>query len=439
MVETLAGFQFWRLTFNEEGQAVSPTVIDTFVNEVQAQNISDLFIFSHGWNNDQTVARSLYERFFTEVRKLVDDPNIPKRRTAKIGVAGVIWPSVWWPDNEFGDSGGGAASLGAGEAGSDFIGELKKVFTAKEQHRTLDELGEMLNRRERNEAALQEFKAKLNALIIAPDQGHATHDDLERQGILVGDDQWLDALDALADQEAPSESMGGAAGIGDKFGRLWDGAKATLRVASYWQMKNRAGIVGRNGLGPLIGRLHNALDLKIHLLGHSFGARLVSYALAGMPAPPPETLSPVRSLFLIQAAFSHFAFADALPFDKTRKGDLAGMAARVSGPLLTTHSLKDTAVGSAYPLASFLGGQDAADESDLSFRWGAMGHDGAQAVAAKTAFLSPAGATYPLVPGQWLNLDANSVIINGGPPSGAHSDIVHPHTAWAALAAAGIG
>jgi hypothetical protein len=90
-------------------------------------------------------------------------------------------------------------------------------------------------------------------------------------------------------------------------------------------------------------------------------------------------------------------------------------------------------------LASILAGQDAADESDLLFRWGAMGHDGAQAVAAKKAFLSPAGATYPLESGHWLNLDGNNVIINGGPPSGAHGDIVHPHTAWAALAAAGIG
>jgi hypothetical protein len=140
----------------------------------------------------------------------------------------------------------------------------------------------------------------------------------------------------------------------------------------------------------------------------------------------------------LQGAFSHFTFADPLPFDSTRKGELAGMASRVDGPLLTTHSLKDTAVGVAYPLASLIAGQDAAGEDDLLFRWGSMGHDGAQAVDAKNVPLSNAGASYELETGKWLNLDGNMVIINGGPPSGAHSDIVHPQTAWAALAAAGI-
>ena len=47
-------------------------------------------------------------------------------------------------------------------------------------------------------------------------------------------------------------------------------------------MKNRAGTVGRNGLGPLLGRL--PAGVRVHLVGHSFGARLVSFALAGLPA-----------------------------------------------------------------------------------------------------------------------------------------------------------
>ena len=114
------------------------------------------------------------------------------------------------------------------------------------------------------------------------------------------------------------------------------------------------------------------------------------------------------------------------------------MASRVDGPLLTTHSLKDLAVGSSYPLASIVARQDAAKQEDESYRWGAMGHDGAQAVNAESAFLGKAGTQYGFKVGKWLNLDGNQVIVKGDPPSGAHSDIIHPHTAWAALAAAGI-
>ena len=42
---------------------------------------------------------------------------------------------------------------------------------------------------------------------------------------------------------------------------------------------------------------------------------------------------------------------------------------------------------------------------------------------------------YQFATGKWLNLDGNQIIVNGDPPSGAHSDIVHPEIAWAALLA----
>ena len=242
----------------------------------------------------------------------------------------------------------------------------------------------------------------------------------------------LDALSTPPDDD----TGGGAASFGSVTGRLWGGAKNSLRVTTYWKMKNRAGIVGKTGLGPLVGKLRDAApNLNVHLLGHSFGARVVSYSLAGLPDPPAGAKSPVKSLFLLQGAFSHFAFADALPFDTSRKGDLAGMAARVDGPLLTTHSLKDLAVGTSYPLASVLAGQDASDATDSMYRWEGMGHDGAQAVSADGTPLGGVKTKYDFASGKWLNLDGNQIIVNGAAPSGAHSDIVHPEIAWAALLA----
>ena len=118
-------------------------------------------------------------------------------------------------------------------------------------------------------------------------------------------------------------------GSATRWAGCWHGAKEALRQATYWQMKNRAGTVGRNGLGPLLGRL--PAGVRVHLVGHSFGARLVSFALAGLPAGAP---SPVRAVTLLQGAFSHFAFASPLPFDAGRSGALAGMLARIDGPLV---------------------------------------------------------------------------------------------------------
>jgi len=364
---------------------------------------------------------------------------------AKVGTVGVLWPSMRWADETPPGRAGGAASLGAGTptAPSDeqLVLGLKNVFTRPDQQAPIDELAALLRDRPREEQELRRFHALIGQLTGTPEPGAPpgqgadapVEDNGEAAGLLRQDA--IDVFKRFA-ALAPQRHAGGATGMTDIFGGLWNGAKEALRVATYWEMKKRAGAVGQRGLGPLIDRLQaKSASLKVHLIGHSFGARLVSFALAGVRPDPPHA---VESVFLVQGAFSHFAFATKLPQDADRGGALAGMNARVDGPLCVTHSLRDTAVGTAYPLASIAARDDSAALSDLLFRWGAMGHDGAQAVGAVPALLGPVGTRYPFGIGSFLNLDANRVITQGGPPSGAHSDIVHPEIAWAVLAAARI-
>jgi hypothetical protein len=98
----------------------------------------------------------------------------------------------------------------------------------------------------------------------------------------------------------------------------------------------------------------------------------------------------------------------------------------------------DGAVGVAYPKASFLSRADAASLEDKASRWGAMGSTGARAVNATEVGFKPVGQPYVFAKGKFLNLDGNNLIVKGGPPSGAHSDIIYPQIAWAVLSAAGI-
>jgi hypothetical protein len=247
--------------------------------------------------------------------------------------------------------------------------------------------------------------------------------------------------DALRAAGVPLDGVGGGqADLGDSLRGLWNGAKEALRQATYWQMKNRAGTVGRTGLGPLIGDLHGqSSQTRVHLVGHSFGARLVSYALAGLPDISGP--SPVKAVTLLQGAFSHFAFTNQLPFAAGRQGALVGMLSRIDGPLVACFSAHDAAVGQFYPLASLASGDDAAGIDDPMYRWGGMGADGAQAVQAKLDAIhaaGPDGASYRFAPGQALNVDASDVVRAGGPPSGAHSDIIHPGLTWIVLTAGGI-
>jgi hypothetical protein len=457
MTDTLHGYPFWLLTFGKRGNPEDEGVIDLLIAELNSKKITDLFIFSHGWNNDHTAALALYSGFFGEIRKVLDS-NAAENPQVRIGVAGVVWPSILWPDdaesasmNHVLSGDGGGVALGGGgpipvaEATPKQLREaLRKSYDDARQLQLLDELTTMLETQPKTNAALKEFRAKLGEFLTSElgENLDKKQPDAAEGAIATLDDQkWRALLEVLGDQALRGQPTGGgAAGFGDPFKKLWAGAKDALRIATYWQMKERAGVVGRAGLGErvLVRIADEAKATRVHLLGHSFGARLVSFSLSGLPARLEGEHSPVKSLFLLQGAFSHFAFADKLPHDATRSGALKGMAARVDGPLLTTHSHKDLAVARAYPAASFVNGDDSAAAADQVSRWGGMGFDGAQAVGAIAGELSPPGKKYLFQKGAWLNLDGNKVIIHGGLPSGAHSDIIHPHTAWAALAAAKI-
>jgi hypothetical protein len=233
----------------------------------------------------------------------------------------------------------------------------------------------------------------------------------------------------------------------------WDGAHELLRQATYYAMKRRAGTVGERGLGPLIGQLAAAApDVRVHLVGHSFGGRLVSFALRGLP----EGVRAVKSVTLLQGAFSHYAFAARLPHDPRAGGVLQGQQNRIDGPLVCCYSRFDAALGTMYPLASRMardaqgvlgesvlaetGGEEAAVAglsigNMLGAKWGAMGHDGVQAVPGTRAYELAEALAGPLPASGCVNIDVAAVVRRGGAPAGAHSDIVHPELARVVLAA----
>ncbi len=75
-----------------------------------------------------------------------------------------------------------------------------------------------------------------------------------------------------------------------------------LNLTTYFEMKQRAGTVGKNGVAPLIDKFADQVE-RIHLVGHSFGGRLVTAAAAN------STTNKLHSLALLQAAFSHNGFS----------------------------------------------------------------------------------------------------------------------------------
>jgi pimeloyl-ACP methyl ester carboxylesterase len=222
---------------------------------------------------------------------------------------------------------------------------------------------------------------------------------------------------------SPSASLG-------NVGHLFTGVRAAalnmLNFVTYYQMKERAGIVGRKGVHKLLREIRQQRpDLKLHLIGHSFGGRLVTAAVDG---PANQEAVKVDSMTLLQAAFSHTGFAK--KFDGTKDGLFRRVITehRVEGPILITYT-NDTAVGLAYPIASRIAGQIASGLGDKNDQFGGIGRNGAQKTPeASDGRLFAVGADYEFKAGQVYNLSADEFIEN-------HSDIVKPAIAYAVLSA----
>lgn len=451
MTDDIAGLPFWQVTFDAEGDP-DGAGREALLTETAARHIADLFVFSHGWNNEPRTARLLYDGFFGLLAG-----QLPPGRRGDVGLAGVFWPSRRWSDEPIPDFTPAAPMAASGAAAATPQAEPPMAVaspTLDEQTLTdlratfpsatgvLDRMAELLAGPATDDAQA-EFRTRLKefAQLTGTPDGDGETDPSAEPGMLRDDhttlfERFRDALRSTGAQLPGGE--GGQAAIGDSLRGSWTGAKEALRQATYWQMKNRAGVVGRRGLAPLIGELHQASpELRVHLVGHSFGARLVANALAGLPDSSP---SPVGSLTLLQGAFSHFAFADPLPFDAGRHGALAGLQRRVDGPVTVCFSSHDSAVGTLYPLASLASGDNSAGADSALYRWGGMGADGAQNADVALDGIQPAGpgTTYRFSRDRILNIDASEVVRRGGPPAGAHSDIVHPELTWVVLAASSL-
>jgi hypothetical protein len=453
-MHSIAGLPFWRIAFDRAG-SVHGLEESAFIDESAAAGVTDLLIFSHGWNNDAPTASRLYENFFALVPPLLDGRADPERT---VGLVGVYWPSMRWPDEVGTDATGvtAAVDLAAGSSAAAAFAPvqqfaappppsaamralLQDAFPAADPAQIADLLT-LLETRPDDESELRRLRDLLRS-IAASGQAESVGDDGEGQSdalpeALSPDRDTYEVYDAfraaLEDTGVVTGSTGGAASLASSLEGLWHGAQEVARQVTYWQMKQRAGTVGERGLGPLLARLSKASpNIRINLIGHSFGCRLVSFALRGLPV---EATSAVRSVTLLEAAFSHFAFAGVLPFDMSRSGALAGVQARVDGPVVACYSRYDSAVGTFYPLASLARGQDASDLFDPLFRWQAMGHDGHQPESVVCP-LHDVGEPYAFEPGSLVSIDASAVVRHGRPPSGAHSDIFHQQLAWIPLSA----
>lgn len=441
--ERVAGFPYFEVEFDKQGRIDDEEQVAALLEVVADGEASDLLVLSHGWNNDMAEARSLYRRLLESVRAQL--ANVPGAGARSFAVLAVLWPSKKFADRDLIPS--GAAGFAPGVDTTDLehqLDELHQVFDEPEERARLERASELVGRLEASPEAQREFIDQVRGLFPEPDSEMAA--ELPREVFRLEGDEILARLGtppALPEPELggggaarlDSDDDGGrgldpieAASIGSLFDGIKAGARNYLNLLTYYTMKRRAGVVGAGGVYQVLRRVRAAdPDLKLHLVGHSFGGRLVSAAAQGPDDQPAVT---VQSISLLQAAFSHYGFSA----DWDGEGGAGFFRrvladARVTGPIVVTHTRNDRAVGLAYPLASRLARQVAAAIGDADDIYGGIGSNGAQKTdEAKDGVMVPPGGHYALAGGSIFNLEADEFVAD-------HSDVTGEAVAYAILSA----
>ncbi len=348
-----------------------------------AEPATDCFVFCHGWLYDEAEAQQESARFFA----VLDGVLAPLRERVMPLRVGLHWPSKPFAEPQL-----TREALPTG-----FWPELERHFRNRSRRR--GSAGDLVLLRDLCAAEIPkspEEEAELNAL--------ARHMVRRRRGAL------------------PISPFHGL---------------------SFWVMKRRAGEVGerfgREWMAPLWRSLSR--PPRLHLVGHSFGAKLVTSMVLGGARP--------ASLTLLLAAFSAFAFAQSIPGYR-RPGFYYPVLAeqRVGGPIVVLRSNHDTALGTFYRTITGSGEVDRAGRRHLGPRPGrprraevvaasALGAVGARGVGAPQVELRDVQQIgipqYPIV-----NVDGSSVVKASEFLVGAHRDILHREIAVLAGMAAGL-
>ncbi|HEY0606385.1 MAG TPA: hypothetical protein VGD58_25905 [Herpetosiphonaceae bacterium] len=435
-MQQVAGFPYFEVQFNKDGAIVSQSEVTQIVDFAGQGTISDLLVIAHGWNNDMDDARGFYKHFFSFVRQQLDQATLPGLAGRSFAILGVLWPSKKFAEKDL-TPGGAASTAGAisNKLIQDQLANLKGTFDAPKADTILSDAQALVPKLESSPAARAEFAALLRQLMPS---SPAQEGEVPQQFFKLSDKTLMERLAKPPRIDGAAHTVGGGAALGAAghaagntgFGEMLTGVKAAalnlLNFVTYYQMKDRAGVVGQQGLYQVLRKLREKRpDLKLHLMGHSFGCRLLSAAVNG---PDNQPAIQVSSMTMLQAAFSHNGFAER--FDGKHNGFFRRVVAehRVKGPILISHTPNDTAVGMAYPIASRLVGQNASGLGDKNDPFGGMGRNGAQKTPeAIDGTLLDAGGAYSFQAGKVYNLSADEWIKG-------HSDISSKQVAYAMLA-----
>jgi hypothetical protein len=438
MITSFGTYPAFELAYDTGGHLVDPSSETDLLTWLAGPGkpITDLVLISHGWNNDMNEARQLYAGFFASMAQVQKSQNVASNRQFAIG-------AIFWPSKRFADSDlipGGAAAIAPSVAAqlNAQLDQLKLILGADPSSAgKIEHAREQISKLEVSQSAQNDFVFALaSAFPTVRGEKDECFDDAIG-AVMSGSVQGHTVLSRLSTPvfpafPTPDGGAGHALGLGGIVDGITSAASRLANLFTYYTMKDRAGIVGRTGVVQTIQHIQAAAPaLRIHLIGHSFGGRLVTAAANALATP-----KTIATMLLLQAAYSHNGLAknwDGAGNDGAFRSVMT--RPNIAGNTLITHSVHDTAVGIAYPLASRIMNQVAAALGDANDKFGGMGRNGAQHTPeAFDDFLLPVGKAYAALPPMKTVRNLNGDGPAPKPTINAHGDVTKPEIVWAWLA-----
>jgi hypothetical protein len=436
------GVKYYLVAFDEHGherrERDGNIMSETLMRRVAEAPVTDVLLMSHGWLGDVPAAIAQYDKWVETMVALQPDRDAARHKRAGFNpvIVGLHWPSLPWGD-EMIPVGGGSLLLTGGEVQTSIEAHVEayasRIASTPEARAAIRSILEAAYKEPGAKTLSSEIRDAY--AILFAESGLEIGDASGRPG---ADQDGFDPASIISDVRGEEKAGVGSGllGFGDD---LRDEVLMPLRQLSFWKMKDRARQFGETGSHELLTQLQTAApSARFHLMGHSFGCIVVSAAVAGSPdaAAPPL---PVDSLFLVQGALSLWSYASSIPYALGTAGYFHQIVQRglVRGPIVTTRSTHDTAVGRFYPLGAQLKRQFVLGEEYPQYGGtGAFGIRGL--VSVDDMPMQSVNFAYDFHGGRVYNIEASAIIKSGVGASGAHSDIAHPevaHVFWAAVLA----
>jgi hypothetical protein len=409
-MQTIQGFDFFSLKFDEAGKLASRLEFEALTAHVKGAHATDAVFIAHGFRNDEMDATNLYTTFLKALRADLARPEFAELAARRFVVAGVYWPSKPFKEAPETPPSGTRGIHTASDSMADAkaqLEDMKRHDASRTQRPKLDKAIALLPVLESDPKAQDEFVKLVLSLLkhSPPDKTEGLPQIRKRPG-----SELLARLSA-----SPVE---GTRGLGSFFGSIAGGVGTFLNLTQWYLMKDRSGLVGATGVASAVRDLHTSdPSIRLHLVGHSLGGRVMAGCAKGLCEPP---VVQVDTLMLLEAAFSHFGFSP------DNGHGVAGFFREVvekqlvKGTFVSTFSAQDSVVGYSYSIMSRLAGDNTREIGDASDEFGGIGRNGAlKTPEVATVPLHAAGTAYAYKANVINNLDGSGGLIKD------HNDVTN--------------